>query len=78
MAFNSWFVVSKFSQWEGVGRDQVRIPSSIRHAKEMGSLSTACGLHCETWTKWWELAFSPYSRDCCEECVSVVQLRAHS
>ena len=72
MAPGHWFVVSSFSRWEEVDHELVLVPASVMHAKEMGSLSTACGISCETWNKWWERPFSQHEEARCEDCATVI------
>lgn len=68
-----WFVVAEFSRWERRTRDSVKVPLSILHAKEMGTLKTACGIPCETWAKWWGRPFASGSEGLCPSCVVATQ-----
>jgi len=68
-----WFVVAKFSQLVRRDPDPVRLPSSAVHAKEMGSLSTACGIPCGTWPKWWDRPFYAEDWERCEDCLAIVE-----
>ncbi len=58
-----WFVTL-----EGPGFERVA------HAKEMGTLLSACGRTTLTWVKLWDIAFGPHVRGCCAECSSVVRM----
>lgn len=44
----------------------------ITHAKQMGTLSTACGEHAFTWSKFWHLPFDQARHPRCEACVDIV------
>lgn len=73
---NRWFIVAESSRREDVDRDVIVVPSSTVHAKEMGTLSTACGIRCESWPKWWGQSFPPgRDYDCCPRCREIVTYR---
>jgi hypothetical protein len=46
-----------------------RKPWGIFHAREDGSVFTACGLPCATWFVFWEMTFNPRDRQACLACI---------
>ena len=46
------------------------------HAKQMGTLVTACGIATSSWTKLWDVPFSRSSGRACPECVEIVAAHA--
>ncbi len=47
-------------------------PYGLRHARQMGSNRTACGLPAVSWVIFHELAFVPGANGTCRECASVI------
>jgi hypothetical protein len=69
---NRWFVVAESSRRQDNNREVILVPTSTIHAKEMGTLTTACGIRCESWPKWWDQSFplGP-GQDCCSRCSDI-------
>ena len=70
MSTHRWFVVAQFGEKAEPGLDGY--PTSLAHAKEMGTVRTACGLDCSPWVKWWGQAFPVPSATSCRQCLLVV------
>lgn len=49
------------------------MPTSTIHAKEMGTLTTACGLRSDSWFKFWAEEFPMPGTEVCQECWHVAQ-----
>lgn len=63
------FVTAKFVRLRAVGpNDFALVPSSIVHAKEMGTTRTVCGEDASSWTKLWEQSFWTFKGDRCFAC----------
>jgi hypothetical protein len=65
-----WFMTAPDSRWTGSGDQRELVPLGTIHAKEMGTDTTACGLLCLAWPKYWERPFGA-TRDVertCEAC----------
>jgi hypothetical protein len=43
------------------------------HAKQMGTLLTACGLNAHTWVKAWEVSFAVALTPVCLECAAIAR-----
>ena len=43
ITMNRWFVVSQHFEWSGEHSGSGKVPSSLVHAKEMGTQTTAVG-----------------------------------
>lgn len=65
---NRWFVVAQYSAWRLEENEAVRVPLSLLHAKQMGTMSTACGLPCDSWHRWWDRPFPPGDEGVCASC----------
>lgn len=75
MPSHRWFVVAEFGRRPDSAGDVRRIPASLAHAKEMGSLATRCGRRAETWQKFWDQPFpTAYSRNC-PDCLDLLGLK---
>lgn len=69
---NRWFVVAESSRRQD-DQEVVLAPTSKIHAKEMGTLVTACGIRCESWPKWWDQPFPlDLDSDSCLRCREIV------
>jgi hypothetical protein len=70
-----WFVVAQHIrwQWPEKARNGVRMPTSVAHAKEMGTLLAACGRPVHGWERLWDAAFPMRGTDACPECLEVVR-----
>lgn len=73
-----YFVVAMFARWVEEGPYLRPVPSSMLHAKEMGTLATACGLPCETWPKWFERPFPTGGDPVCRTCEAIASADGHS
>lgn len=63
-----WHVVAQFARYDRSSEITVLMPTSLIHAKEMGTLTTACGLRSDTWFKFWAEDFPMPRTDVCQEC----------
>ena len=45
---------------------------SVMHAKEMGTLQTACGVPALTWAKLWDQPFETVRGERCPRCVAIL------
>src|SRR5687767_9581243 len=72
MAMHSWFVVTQFAESAFDGSSESRYPTSLAHAKKMGTLHTACGLSCATWEKLWEVPFPAMGGGNCPACLDAL------
>jgi hypothetical protein len=54
-----------------IGADLKR-PYGVWHARQVGSLQTACGQSAVTWRYFWTLDFSQAGAAACSECVRVL------
>lgn len=70
-----WVTVAAFTAWVKVNEAVERRPSSVAHAKEMGTWKTACGIPCEFWVRIWEVPFRTrqVGLDVCGRCASAVR-----
>lgn len=48
-------------------------PYDLYHARQLGSLTSACGAWSENWQTLWDRPFSPDDGDACRECVTVLR-----
>lgn len=55
-----------------------RVEGGPFHAKEMGTLLTACGLTADSWTKAWDVPFSASLTPVCLECGAVTRYVART
>jgi hypothetical protein len=51
----------------------VRLEGGPFHAKQMGTLLTACGLNAHSWVKAWEVPFSATLTPVCLECAAIAR-----
>jgi hypothetical protein len=68
-----WFVTSQSTRPQMVDGRLVDWPSSLVHAKRMGSTVTACGLNASSWRKLFHVPFPPARTETCKECVARVR-----
>jgi hypothetical protein len=54
----------------------VRLEGGPFHAKQMGTLLTACGLNAHSWVKAWEVPFSVTLTPVCLECAAIARYLA--
>ena len=65
-----WFSACQFvvrTEAEGFTREA----ASLTHAKQMGTILTACGLDATSWHRLWEVPFTDGVKDRCPHCVAV-------
>jgi hypothetical protein len=67
-----WFVTCHTTATQNVGGSLVEWPSSLAHAKRMGSTATACGVPASSWRRLFNVAFPPARTECCRECLVAV------
>ena len=68
-----WFVTTQFVRAQETSTWEVDLlPDSLAHAKEMGTLGTACGLNASSWFKLWGLPFMRAGLERCQACQRVV------
>lgn len=65
-----WFLTTQFEHV--TPPDKPASPSQLVHAKEMGTLLTACGQISTSWFKYWEQPFVPGAPGRCSKCQMVV------
>ena len=69
---HEWFVVAQFATWAMTPNGPEMIPTSVTHAKRMGDLVTACGLHCASWKRWYASPF-PMRGPTCSTCLEATR-----
>lgn len=69
---SSWFVTAQYTRDKFAGGGINRFPSSMAHAKTMGTSHTACGLSAASWIKIWDLRFIDCTYEQCSRCLEVV------
>lgn len=53
--------------------DAPAVPAGVWHARQVGSLTSACGMSAVTWRFFWTLSFIESETAACAECVRVVR-----
>ena len=66
----SWYVASPHRTQVGVSLDWA--PYGLRHARQIGSTWTACGLPAVNWFIFHALSFVPGAAGTCLECASAI------
>lgn len=61
--------------WGDADAEYLRVPYGEWHAREPGSLQTACGRPAVNWHFFWTLHFASAGRRACPECVGAVVRR---
>jgi hypothetical protein len=64
-----WFVTCQFARYQLVGREIIARPSTLAHAKRMGTLTAACGAPTTNWVKLWDVPFPIAGAECCLKCL---------
>ncbi|WP_182378180.1 hypothetical protein [Nocardioides sp. WS12] len=77
VAGGPWYVTAAFVQHREEGGILQTRPVSLAHAKEMGTMSTACGIWAYSWRRILDLPFpippgSARGVDMCSKCMTVV------
>ncbi|MFC7506099.1 hypothetical protein [Nocardioides sp. GCM10030258] len=72
-----WYVTAAFVQHRNEGGTLVTLPVSLAHAKEMGTLTTACGVWAYSWRRILDLPFplpagSAPGVEMCRDCKNKV------
>lgn len=67
-----FFATAQFVVMKQEASDLVAVPTSLVHAKEMGTTMTACGQSAVTWVKLWAQSFNTVSGERCRDCWLVV------
>ncbi len=75
VAQHSWptyLVSAQHSQLPNLGTDELKRPYGLWHARQVGSLRSACGRSAVTWQFFWTLDFAKAGTAACPECVTVL------
>ena len=73
-----WYITSTGWSWAYDHGQAQRTPDRLRHAKALGQNLTACGMNCNTWTKFWHPPYIPGQiGHSCAECDAVVSGSDH-
>lgn len=72
-----WYVTAAFVQHRNEGGAIVTLPVSLAHAKEMGTMTTACGQWAYSWRRILDLPFpvpagAAPGVDMCKDCLGKV------
>lgn len=57
MTTHKWYVTSQWYAWRTERGQVQRVPAGPAHAKTFGATTTACGLPCDSWVKFWHLPY---------------------
>ena len=68
-----WFTCSEHAIRTGTGRERELVPYGARHAREVGSVVTACGRLTVTWLTFWDLTFEASAAPACQQCVTAIR-----
>jgi hypothetical protein len=71
-----FFVTAPMLRLTEAPGSSTRLEGGPFHAKQMGTLLTACGLFAESWAKAWGVPFSASLTPVCLECAAVVRFIA--
>jgi hypothetical protein len=63
-----FFATAQYVTTTWVADRLVQIPTSLVHAKEMGTTRTLCGERATSWTKMWDQPFRTYAGTGCPRC----------
>lgn len=69
---SKWYVTATHMHTRQSGQ-----PYGLQHARQPGSLQTACGRLALSWPMFWDRLFELRLGDVCPECVDVVLARRH-
>lgn len=73
MTTHQWYVTAQWYTWQNERGQLHRTPTGPAHAKTFGAATTACGLTCDSWTKFWHLPYLGVKGiERCRECDLVV------
>lgn len=76
MTTQKWYVTAQWYTWQNERGHLHRNPTGPAHAKTFGAATTACGITCESWTKFWHLPYlGTNGIERCRECDLVVAPR---
>lgn len=67
-----WIVSTAHRSQVLVGFDLVWVPHGLRHARQIGSTTTACGQPAHLWRNFHEMAFVPGAAQTCRACAERV------
>ncbi|AIY19296.1 hypothetical protein GUY44_02830 [Pimelobacter simplex] len=70
---SAWHVVAPFARYDRSTEYTMLVPTSTIHAKEMGTLTTACGQRSDSWFKFWAEDFPMPGAEPCRDCWHVVR-----
>jgi hypothetical protein len=71
----TFLVTAAHSVPAGPGRLHDRMPYGPWHARQVGSLQTACGMSAVTWQYFWTLDFHRAGGHACEACARAIGAR---
>jgi hypothetical protein len=66
------FCAAKFATTRALGSDFELVPTSVVHAKVMGTILTLCGEYSFSWIKFYDLPFAKVPADRCPKCVAAL------
>ncbi len=69
-----YLVTARHSVFQAAGDEPARVPQAQWHARQVGSLHTACGQSAVTWPIFWMLEFAAAGAAACPECLTVVNV----
>lgn len=64
----TWLVSTSHGTWEVSGGTTVWAPHGVRHARAIGSGTTACGESAFTWELFWDTQFVAHHPRACPDC----------
>jgi hypothetical protein len=71
-----YFTVSRFADLGLLDGELTRLPTSLAHAKQMGTLFTVCGQEASSWQRMWDVPFGAGGRRLCPDCVLTLRSQA--
>jgi hypothetical protein len=69
-----WMVSSAHVLHGPVGTPPMWDPQRVHHAREMGTIVTACGRYAATWTNFYFWAYTPGGTGACADCDRAIAL----
>lgn len=67
-----WLVATPHRRMTLVGADVDYLPYGVRHARQIGGATTACGQPALAWRIFHRLTFRPGARETCRDCSAVI------
>lgn len=75
MGNHQWYVTSQRYRWGSECGSVCRVPDHVLHAKIAGTSTTACGLPCATWPKFWHIRYPLGTPGSCADCDAALNSR---